>query len=100
MIPDVENFIDGIPHLVPHDVDGEVALCFAVIAFFLTCHIMCQGDIGISENISRGHSAIGNISIATAEYLSGEVSGIYVDECVVAYLCQIAATKDVTIYIR
>ncbi len=63
---------------------------------------MRQGDIGISENIGKCLCAIGNIniSIATAEYLSSEVSGIYVDECVVAYLCQIAAAKDVTIYIR
>ena len=99
----------GFPYLIPDDIDGEAVLLLSVIAFFLSTEVVCQVYVGIAGNIGRSELLfifnsfsilICDITLSTAEYLSGKVGGIDVDVSTALYLCQVASTINIAIDIR
>ena len=103
-----------IPNFIPDDVDGEAVLLLSVIAFLLSTHILCQGYVGIACNVGIGEGKvffvlisdiifsilICDVTLSTAEYLSGKVGSKDVDIGISLYLCQTSTAIDIAVDIR
>ena len=103
-----------IPNFIPDDVDGEAVLLLSVIAFLLSTHILCQGYVGIACNVGIGEGEvffvlisdiifsilICDVTLSTAEYLTGKVGSKDVDIGISLYLCQTSTAIDVAVDMR
>ena len=113
-IPDGEIIFFCIPYLVPDDIDGETVFWLSFIAFFLFAEVVCQVYVGIAFNIGISEGEvffvlisdiifsilICDVTLSTAEYLSGKVGSKDVDIGISLYLCQTSTAIDIAVDIR
>ena len=95
-----------IPFLVPDYVDREVVFLLFLIINLHTL-VFSQCNKGVACYIGIGIQILGNgiafvvcySTLTTTKYFASKVGCIHINMCVAFYLCQVAATIDIAIYI-